>query len=568
LLECADSCTRLGYPHIASFVSDYPEQCLFTLVKQDWCPRCELLPELFPGFGARAIRRSVSRYSDMTQQESKTVGQWKLPFVGLARGHTDFEPHQCIHPDRLHQLLTGSFKPHALSWVIGFLSTKYGSVTRAKREIDRCFSLVPGFTGLQNFGSRITKVSQWTGAEYKDMVKVWIPALAPLFSGYPQHLAFLQHLTSFIHLSGYHSHTQTTLGYMQEALDGVKSGFHLWADYRPANEDPNCAHIPTIHFMDHYIETIKDMGTADNSDTEFTEATHRWLCKNAYRTTNKVDYIPQILAWKSRLFYIKARISILRYILERDPNGRHAAIARMMLVYDVPDARTLKLPHIIGLSRKKIMIRHLRLPYNVTQSDLRMALAYYFQAIQRRQPEQLSLGLQRSGYYLAWLNRAKLYPGSGVRTSNEAHNTDRGIIDEIARCKSRWRGKGSHYDHILYNGVPNREANSWMRQQGIEVARLVYAFRFVDDVVRLEDRIHVIRKVNYNLLLIERLKIEHAGHPNDSHGMVTVRRRNEHRYLVIPMSKVRRPVHLVPTDRHKQWYINQFISLEVFNDVY
>lgn len=43
--------------------------------------------------------------------------------------------------------------------------------------------------------------------------------------------------------------------------------------------------------MDHYIEAIKDMSTADNSDMKFTEAAHSWLY-NTYCTTNKVDYIP------------------------------------------------------------------------------------------------------------------------------------------------------------------------------------------------------------------------------------------------------------------------------------
>ncbi|KAI5776647.1 hypothetical protein EDC01DRAFT_599946, partial [Geopyxis carbonaria] len=44
-IVCADGRTRLGYPRIASFVSDFPEQTLFTLTVYMWCPRCELDPE-------------------------------------------------------------------------------------------------------------------------------------------------------------------------------------------------------------------------------------------------------------------------------------------------------------------------------------------------------------------------------------------------------------------------------------------------------------------------------------------------------------------------------------------
>ncbi|KAF8249092.1 hypothetical protein K440DRAFT_544705, partial [Wilcoxina mikolae CBS 423.85] len=53
--------------------------------------------------------------------------------------------------------------------------------------------------------------------------------------------------------------------------------------------------IPKIHSLFHYIECIKEMYSADNSDTEVSESTHKNLIKDGYCSSNKVNYIPQML---------------------------------------------------------------------------------------------------------------------------------------------------------------------------------------------------------------------------------------------------------------------------------
>jgi hypothetical protein len=77
--------------------------------------------------------------------------------------------------------------------------------------------------------------------------------------------------------------------------------------------------IPKIHSLLHYIECIREMGSADNSDTEISEAAHKNLFTDGYRFSNKVNYIPQMLRWETRLFHIKSRVSILLHIVELDP---------------------------------------------------------------------------------------------------------------------------------------------------------------------------------------------------------------------------------------------------------
>ncbi|KAF8247213.1 hypothetical protein K440DRAFT_514233, partial [Wilcoxina mikolae CBS 423.85] len=148
-----------------------------------------------------------------------------------------------------------------------------------------------------HFGVKLTQVKQWTGSEYKDMLKVWLAVLAPLLKGHPNHLKFLKSDTDFILIAGYHCHTETTLRYLQDVLHGISRNIHLFLPYR---HNQSISKIPKIHSIFHYIECIKEIRSADNSDIEVSEAAHKNLIKDGYHASNKVNYIPQMLRWETR----------------------------------------------------------------------------------------------------------------------------------------------------------------------------------------------------------------------------------------------------------------------------
>jgi len=50
-------------------------------------------------------------------------------------------------------------------------------------------------------------MKQLTGAEYKDMGKIWLPAFAPLLKGRPNYFKFIKAVTDFISIGRYHSLT-------------------------------------------------------------------------------------------------------------------------------------------------------------------------------------------------------------------------------------------------------------------------------------------------------------------------------------------------------------------------
>lgn len=248
-MRCADGRTRVVFPRIGSFLADYPEQCLLTLVKQGWCPRCELPPAKFPGYNRRSIRRSPEQHLDMSEDMAASLGYWKFTdFAPFSDFHEGCDIFSCIGVDRLHQLLKGVFHDHAWKWVMKMLESIYG-IGKAAELIDKRFAEMPRFTDLRNFGHKFSSIQQWTGAEYKDMMKVWLAVLVPLLKGYPDHMRFLKAITDFILIAGYHSHSDSTLGYLQDALNAISRGLPLFSDFRKSDD---ASGIPKLHAIYHY----------------------------------------------------------------------------------------------------------------------------------------------------------------------------------------------------------------------------------------------------------------------------------------------------------------------------
>jgi hypothetical protein len=83
------------------------------------------------------------------------------------------------------------------------------------------------------------------------MVKIWLAALALLDKVHPDHFKFVKSITDFILVASYHSHTQTTLKYLQDALSDISSNNHLCLPYRKSR---SMSKIPKIHSLPLYIE--------------------------------------------------------------------------------------------------------------------------------------------------------------------------------------------------------------------------------------------------------------------------------------------------------------------------
>ena len=109
-----------------------------------------------------------------------------------------------------------------------------------------------------------------------------------------------------------------------------------------------------------------------------------------------------------------------------------------------------------------------------------------------------------------------------------------------------------------------------MRQDGLHVARLVYAFRFEDKMTTRHDGISEQKLVRHELLLVEDMEYLDSVMPNDCHGMVICRERSasQRRLRIIPVCDARLAVHLVASGRSGNYFLNQYTSLEAYNQIY
>jgi hypothetical protein len=71
---------------------------------------------------------------------------------------------------------------------------------------------------------------------------------------------------------------------------------------------------PKIHIVSHISESIRRMSSSDNFTTDISERLHIGNVKEAYRSTNKVNYIQQMLKHNDRctgFAYIEETLSYL-----------------------------------------------------------------------------------------------------------------------------------------------------------------------------------------------------------------------------------------------------------------
>ncbi|KAF5335612.1 hypothetical protein D9757_015360 [Collybiopsis confluens] len=125
-----DGAIRQVYPLLATYVADYPEQCLVTCTKYGTCPKCrcsaddlgltspgERRTQKWTTETIRAARVEMQGKGEhaihrRTMEEDISGGNYDPFWVGFPL--TDI--HRCIAPDILHQLYQGVFK-HLVSWV-------------------------------------------------------------------------------------------------------------------------------------------------------------------------------------------------------------------------------------------------------------------------------------------------------------------------------------------------------------------------------------------------------------------------------------------------------------------
>jgi hypothetical protein len=298
-MTCADGWTRRIFPILACYIGDAPEQALVTCTKQNYCPKCRVLPDE----RGQRIRLEMDinfRDPDRTKEilrVVRTTGTRTPAFKaeGLQQvDHPFWEnlPHcdifSAITPDILHQLHQGLIGEHMLPWLVKIADTN------SRDESDLRFQANTEHPGLRHFKDGFSKLSQRSGNENRQLEKAMLGVFAGGVPAAAQRAA--QALLEVCYLARWEQHDTHSLDAMDRAIDTFHQNKHIFIDLG-IREHFN---FPKLHALEHYVHSIRSFGSADGYSTEISERLHIDFAKRAYLFTNRRDFTAQMTKWLVR----------------------------------------------------------------------------------------------------------------------------------------------------------------------------------------------------------------------------------------------------------------------------
>lgn len=292
MIACADGLVRKVFPIIMAYIADFPEQCTIASCVQSGCPVCyqglggrsTLWQEpatriRCPNTALRALRIKEQIGTNVLVDSEAIRPTWpfwaRLPLMSI---------YLCIAPDQLHQLLKGLFKDHLSKWFLKLLGREY---------IDSRYKCMTPHHGLRHFKSGITGVSQWTGKEILEMMKVFLCVVSDSIN--TQGLEAARALMDFIYLAHFSNIRESQLSRMEMAIS-------IWEDNKAffidnCNIDMDLA--PKLHMIFHYVHFARLLGSSDGTNTESPERHHK-ESKKAYGQSNKDEATEQMTIYLQR----------------------------------------------------------------------------------------------------------------------------------------------------------------------------------------------------------------------------------------------------------------------------
>ncbi|KAJ7222751.1 hypothetical protein B0H12DRAFT_1078209 [Mycena haematopus] len=357
-LTSGDGVTRRGHPIYATFIGDYPEQCLATTVKAGECPTCEVPRDELgeeTGYPLRDLESILNALE--TLDEGPTIYAHACAEAGIKPVYHPFweglpyaNIFRSITSDVLHQLYQGIVK-HLISW----LKSCCG-----EEEIDaRCRRLPPNHN-IRLFMSGISNLSRVTGKEHDQISRFLLGIIVDI--RLPDNLspnrllAAVRGILDFVYQAQYPMHTSETLEHLSNSLQRFHDNKSIFVDLGVRSD----FNLPKLHGCSHYIMYIKLFATTDNYNTESTERLHIDLAKDAFRATNFKDEFPQMTLWLERKEKVFRHEKYIQWRLDGCPAPRSKVTLPPGIIYE----RRLKMTKFP--TQKSVRINRLVSDYGAT----------------------------------------------------------------------------------------------------------------------------------------------------------------------------------------------------------
>ncbi|KZV89151.1 hypothetical protein EXIGLDRAFT_618492 [Exidia glandulosa HHB12029] len=172
-----------------------------------------------------------------------------------------------------------------------------------KDEIDRRFHRLPKTHGYRAFPGGISKISQWSIKDAKNIERY---ALAVIAGASPARvLRCVRAELDFIYTTHFDTLSETDLQHLGEynsIYHENKNVFISPGGGRTGKGGKIIGHfkIPKLHARHHYAQNARDIGAFRNSSAEITERYHSEIVKKAYEACNRKDVAVQLVRWLNR----------------------------------------------------------------------------------------------------------------------------------------------------------------------------------------------------------------------------------------------------------------------------
>ncbi|KIK32748.1 hypothetical protein CY34DRAFT_27161 [Suillus luteus UH-Slu-Lm8-n1] len=548
---CPDSRVRRMHPILAAYVADFPEQCLVSCCMENRCPKYVV------GRNDHGeMRRSAPRERDSTMEYLRQHSQGELSSdrfegdLGLRAIYQPFWstlPHNDIFlgmtPDILHQLHKGVFKDHVISWCTDIMG---------EEALDARFKLMSSYAGLRHFKKGISKRKQWTGADYRELQRVFLGVIAGAVDN--RVIAAVRAVLDFIYYAQYQLHTANSLARMHAALASFHDNKDVFVELRV------CEHfnIPKIHSMVHYIDSIRLFGSADGFNTELPERLHIDLAKRAYRASNRRDYVIQMTTWLRRQesLYIKDAYLHCRSDSEDDiPANSHQLhtmprqIHRYMMLSATRGYFVPKICSFPNIPIQRLIENH--------------GASHFIPALQAFVNEHLPGHLHRP---LNAQDRIDVYKYLSVLSPAWPHITDSKRFFKlraspvVASRDPRRPPAPARFDTALV--IENRELYTGKGIAGLCVGEVKVVFN-------LPSRLAIF---SHPLLYIHWFRpLQTFDNNLQTFRLARSLRQHGPHAVIVPATEVIRPCHVIPrftrqhvVDDAEQFYLNKYIDLDLF----